>query len=153
MSEISNAKNVFEKQIQALYTNDFESFLSLMTPRIQKELSLEMFQNAIELYKKVPIDGEAIDTEKSVFLYESEIIPEPHVKLVLVGSGRTLCHLIKIDEQWRIDDIYWGNRKNQETILEEEDQVEKETINLGESSEVEELEQVHEDEAEDELDE
>ena len=101
--------DVFEKQIQALYTNDFEKFLSFMTPRIQKELTIDIFQKAIDLYKRSPIDINAINRENSK-LYnegESEEIPDKHVKLVLVESGRTLCHVVEIKGMWLIDDIYW----------------------------------------------
>ncbi|TFG20121.1 MAG: hypothetical protein EU530_04255 [Promethearchaeota archaeon] len=109
MNEIEAVIEVFEKQIQALYTNDFEKFLSFMTPRIQKELSLEIFQKAIDLYKRTPIDINAIDHNKSK-LYnegESEEILDKHVKLVLVGSGRTLCHVVYLNGTWLIDDRYW----------------------------------------------
>ncbi|MBN2155646.1 MAG: hypothetical protein JW776_06365 [Candidatus Lokiarchaeota archaeon] len=110
MSEIINAAiDVFEKQIQALYTNDYDTFFSLMTPRIQKELTIESFQKAIELFKRIPIDTDAIDQDLSKVLKEGESyeIPEKHVKLVLNKSGRTLCHLVQIDGEWLIDDIYW----------------------------------------------
>ena len=109
MNEIEEVIDVFEKQIQALYTNDFETFLSFMTPRIQKELTIDIFQNAIDLYKHTPIDVDAIDMDKSR-LYregESEEIPDMHVKLILIGSGRVLCHVVYLGGLWLIDDIYW----------------------------------------------
>jgi len=109
MNEIEAVIDVFEKQIQALYTNDFDKFLSFMTPRIQKELTIDNFQKAIDLYKRTSIDINAIDHEKSKFYNEgeSEEIPDKHVKLVLVHSGRTLCHVVNYDGTWLIDDIYW----------------------------------------------
>ena len=61
MNEIEVVVDLFEKQIQALYTNDFEKFISFMTPRIQKELTIDIFQKAINLYKQTPIDTDAID--------------------------------------------------------------------------------------------
>ncbi len=150
MNEIEAVIDVFEKQIQALYTNDFENFLSFMTPRIQKELSLDIFQKAIDLYKRTPIDINAIDHEKSK-LYnegESEEIPDKHVKLVLVGSGRTLCHVVYINGSWLIDEIYWRI-----TDLEEEETTEddEEPINFAvdESGDQDEEEFVNEEEEED----
>jgi hypothetical protein len=110
MSEfIDVAIDVFEKQIQALYTNDYEKFRSLMTPRIANELTFDLFQKAIELYKHRPIDVDAIDRDLSKFYPEGESdeILEKHVKLVLVGSSRTLCHVVELGGIWLIDDIYW----------------------------------------------
>ncbi|MHA1110061.1 MAG: hypothetical protein ACTSRE_03110 [Promethearchaeota archaeon] len=121
MNEIEAVIDVFEKQIQALYTNDFVKFLSFMTPRIQKELTIDNFQKAIGLYKRTSIDINAIDHEKSKFYNEgeSEEILDKHVKLVLVHSGRTLCHVVNYDGTWLIDDIYW--RINDSEELEEKD--------------------------------
>jgi hypothetical protein len=109
MSEIDAAIDVFEKQIQALYTNDFEKFLSFMTPRIRNELTLDSFQKAIDLYKRTPIDREAVDIENSILFSEGESveIPDRHVKLILKVSGRTLCHIVDMKGVWLIDDIYW----------------------------------------------
>ena len=129
MSEIIDAAiDVFDKQIQALYTNDFEKFLSFMTPRIQKELTIEIFQSAIALYKRTPIDIDAIDQEKSKLFNEGESgeIPDKHVKLILIGSGRTLCNVVHMGGEWRIDDIYWryGDLEPIEEIEEVEEEME-----------------------------
>jgi len=120
MNEIEVVVDLFEKQIQALYTNDFEKFISFMTPRIQKELTIDIFQKAIDLYKRTPIGIEAIDQNKSRMYNEgeSEEIPDKHVRLVLLGSGRTLCHVVNINGTWLIDDIYW-RLTDSEAIIEE----------------------------------
>jgi hypothetical protein len=125
MSEIiDEAIDVFEKQIQALYTNDFEKFMSFMTPRIRKQLTFETFQKAIDLYKHTPIGREAIDIQKTLVYREGEIteIPEQHVKLILVGTERTLCHVVKLKGEWLIDDIYWRieDLESQESFEEED---------------------------------
>lgn len=120
MNEIEVVVDLFEKQIQALYTNDFEKFLSFMTQRIQKELTIDIFQKAIDLYKQTPIGINAIDLNNSK-LYnegESEEIPDKHVRLVLVGSGRTLCHVVNFNGTWLIDDIYW--RLTDSAVMEED---------------------------------
>ena len=129
MSEfIDKAIDVFEQQIQALYTNDFEKFKSYMTKHIQSRLTFELFQRAIDLYKHTPIGREAIDLNQSLVYNEGEIveIPERHVKLVLVGSGRTLCHVVESNDEWLIDDIYWRAEElePQEQMNEEETQLE-----------------------------
>lgn len=129
---IDAAIDVFEKQIQALYTNDFEKFISFMSPRIAKELTIESFQKAIELYKHRSIDIDAINRDLSKFYKEgeSEEIPDKHVKLVLVGSGRTLCHVVQLEGMWLIDDIYWRihstkveQEKDEEDRLKEEESI------------------------------
>ncbi len=122
MSEIiDKAIDVFEQQIQALYTNDFEKFKSYMSPHVRNELTLDIFQKAIDLYKHTPIGREAIDLKKSSLYNEGESaeIPDRHVKLILVGSGRTLCHIVEIKGEWLVDDIYWRVEDEENT---EEDQ-------------------------------
>ena len=136
MSEIiDKAIDVFEQQIQALYTNDFEKFQSFMTPHIRSELTIEIFQKAIDLYKRTPIGRDAIDLEKSLVYNEGEVveIPDRHVKLVLIGSGRTLCHVVEMSGEWLIDDIYW--RLDDIESFEEADVEVDEEIPLNDSGE------------------
>lgn len=132
MNEIETVIDVFEKQIQALYTNDFEKFLSFMSPRIKNELTIDIFQKAIYLFKRVPIDREAVDIYNSRLFNdgESEEIPDKHVRLVLTGSGRTLCHVVNLNGIWLIDDIYWRidestihpDESDEDTVCEPSDQ-------------------------------
>ena len=71
-----------------------------MTPKIRDLLTNDVFESAINLFQRVPLDLDAIDKGNSKIVSDSEI------KLKMV-NGRTLCNLIKLEDSWFVDDIYW----------------------------------------------
>lgn len=145
---ISEAINVVGKQIAALVADDYETFKGLFTPKIRnEEMTPVLFKKARELYKMRPLVIEAVDVEIS------EVLSEEEVELKMVKTGRTLCHLKKIRDNWRVDDIYWDtsielpedviNQLNEEESAESSAESEElEAGELGEISQEEDLEMV-----------
>jgi len=108
MSEIwiDEAIKVIEKQIKALEDKDIDGFFKLFTPKVQEnELNYEKFEEALMLFEKNPLKIEAIDKNASEIVTDSEII------LRLKNSNRKLCTVVKIDNQWLVNDIYWDLKR------------------------------------------
>lgn len=97
---LEEAIRIIEQQIEAIKEKDFDRFSSLMTPKIRDLLNDDVFEQAISLFQRVPLDLDAIDKGNSKIVSDSEI------KLKMV-NGRTLCNLIKLEDSWLVDDIYW----------------------------------------------
>jgi hypothetical protein len=98
---VQKVVNILGKHIIAISNNDFQAFQKLFTNKVKDQLNDDVFRKCIALFEKTPLDIEAIDVENSKFLDENT------VDLKLIKSGRTLCKLIKVGNDWLADNIYW----------------------------------------------
>ncbi|MHA1820661.1 MAG: hypothetical protein ACTSU2_08630 [Promethearchaeota archaeon] len=103
MSEksLKEIKELIGKHILALFDKNYYGFVQLFTAKIRAKLTNELFNEAVTLFQKVPLDMDAIDFEKTEFLTNE------HAKLTMV-NGRTFCNVIKEEGRWLVDDIYWN---------------------------------------------
>ena len=105
---VQKVVNVMGKHILAISNRDFQAFQKLFTEKVREQLNDDVFNQCISLFEKIPLDIEAIDVETSKFIDENTL------ELKLIKTGRTLCTLVRVGNEWLSDNIYWKVDKKQD---------------------------------------